>query len=345
MHRAVELALEWPHTHPNPRVGAVITDASGDVVGEGWHRGPGTDHAEVVALREAGETARGSTTYVTLEPCSFHGRTPPCVDALIAAGVSIVVVGTIDPDSNVAGEGVRRLEKAGIEVITGVAEQAARDVDPAYFHHRETGMPLVTVKWAMTLDGAVAADDGSSQWITAEAAREDAHELRSRVDGVVVGAGTLRADDPRLDVRIEGFEGAQPRPVIVAGEGDLPVQAKVWERDPVVVATRALDPPSGEVLVVHEVHGWPDPQETCRRLADLGMLHLLLEGGPSLAGAWWRAGVISNGMVYIGAKVGGGTGRSPLAGLFATIEDASEVEFEAVRNVGDDVVIAFRKSH
>jgi diaminohydroxyphosphoribosylaminopyrimidine deaminase/5-amino-6-(5-phosphoribosylamino)uracil reductase len=345
MHRAVELALKWPYTHPNPRVGAVIADASGDVVGEGWHRGPGTDHAEVVALREAGEAARGSTAFVTLEPCSFHGRTPPCVDALIAAGVSIVVIGTIDPDSHVAGEGVRRMENAGIEVITGVAEQAARELDPAYFHHRETGMPLVTVKWAMTLDGSVAADDGTSQWITAEPAREDVHELRSSVDGVVVGAGTLRADDPRLDVRIDGFEGVQPRPVIVAGVGDLPVHAKVWELDPVVVATRDLNPPSGELLVVDEVHGWPDPRETCRRLADLGMLHLLLEGGPTLAGAWWRAGVISNGMVYIGAKVGGGTGRSPLAGSFAAIEDASEVEFEVVRNVGDDVVIAFRKCH
>lgn len=345
MHRAIELAQEWPHTHPNPRVGAVITDTAGEIVGEGWHRGPGTDHAEVVALEEAGDAARGSTVYVTLEPCSHHGRTPPCVDALTRAGVSIVVVGAMDPDSHVAGEGVRRLERAGIEVITGVAEQAAREVDPAYFHHRETGMPLVTMKWAMTLDGSVAADDGTSRWITAESAREDAHELRASVDGVVVGAGTLRADDPRLDVRIDGFEGVQPRPVIVAGAGDLPFQAEAWERDPVVVATRELDTPSGEVLVVKGVDGWPDPLEACRGLADLGMLQLLLEGGPTLAGAWWRAGVISNGMVYIGAKVGGGTGQSPLTGLFATIEDASEVEFEAVRNVGDDVVIAFRKCH
>lgn len=345
MHRAIELAHEWPYTHPNPRVGAVLIDTAGEIVGEGWHRGPGSDHAEVVALEQAGDAARGSTMYVTLEPCSHHGRTPPCVDALTAAGVSSVVVAAMDPDSNVAGEGARRLQSAGIEVITGVAERAAREVDPAYFHHRETGMPLVTLKWAMTLDGSVAAADGTSRWITAESAREDAHELRSRVDGVVVGAGTLRADDPRLDVRIDGFEGVQPRPVIVAGAGDLPVHSEAWKHDPVVVASRGLDTPSGEVLVVKEVDGWPDPVETCRGLADLGMLHLLLEGGPTLAAAWWRAGVISNGMVYIGAKVGGGTGRSPLAGLFATVEDAFEVEFEAVRNVGDDVVIAFRKRH
>lgn len=344
MHRAIELALEWPYTHPNPRVGAVIANASGDVVGEGWHRGPGTDHAEIVALDGAGDLAAGSTVYVSLEPCSFHGRTPPCADALVAAQVATVVVGAIDPDSNVAGEGVRRLESAGIQVITGVAEQEARAVDPAYFHHRETGMPLVTIKWAMTLDGSVAARDGTSTWITGEDARRHAHELRSQVDGVVVGAGTLRADDPLLDVRVEGFAGVQPRPVVVAGEGALPADAAIWERDPVVVATSGRDVPSGEVLVVPGPDGWPDPGETCRGLADLGLLHLLVEGGPILAAAWWRAGVVDNGFVYIGAKIGNGGGRSPLAGHFATLGDASDVEFESVRNVGDDVVIAFRRS-
>lgn len=343
MHRAIELAREWPYTHPNPRVGAVIADGDGEVIGEGWHRGPGTDHAEIVALEEAGEAARGATLYVTLEPCSFHGRTPPCVDALTAAGVSIVVVGAIDPDSNVAGNGVRHLEAAGIEVITGVAEEKAREVDPAYFHHRETGMPMVTVKWAMTLDGSVAAADGTSQWITGEAARRDAHELRSRVDGVVVGAGTLRADDPRLDVRIDGFTGIQPRPVVVAGREELPTAGAVWERDPVIVATSDRSVPSGQVLLVKEVDGHPDPRETLLGLADLGMLHLLLEGGPTVTGAWWRAGVITNGEVHVGSRIGGGSGRSPLGGLFATINDASSVEFETVRNVGDDVVIVFRR--
>lgn len=343
MHRAIELAHEWPYTHPNPRVGAVITDASGRVLGEGWHRGPGTDHAEIDALEKTGETAQGAAVYVTLEPCAHHGRTPPCVDALIAAGVATVVVGAIDPDPNVAGKGVRRLEDAGIEVITGVAGQLARQVDPAYFHHRETGMPLVTLKWAMTLDGSVAAADGTSQWITGEATRLDAHELRSRADGVVVGAGTLRVDDPGLDVRIEGFEGVQPRPVIVAGRQELPRAAKIWERDPVVVTTSRREVPSGEVVVVGQTNGLPDPRETCRRLADLGMLHLLLEGGPTLAGAWWRAGVVSTGVAYIGARVGSGPGRSPLAGAFTTITEAVDVEFDTVRSVGEDVVIEFRK--
>jgi diaminohydroxyphosphoribosylaminopyrimidine deaminase / 5-amino-6-(5-phosphoribosylamino)uracil reductase len=342
MHRAIQLAQEWPYTHPNPRVGAVVADDSGRVVGEGWHRGPGTDHAEVVALEEAGDSARYATVYVTLEPCTHHGRTPPCVDALTAAGVSKVVVGAIDPDSNVSGDGVRRLEEAGIEVVTGVAEAQARQVDPAYFHHRETGMPIVTAKWAMTIDGSVAAHDGTSQWMTGGLAREDAHDLRSRVDGVVVGAGTVRADNPRLDVRIDGFEGIQPRPIIVAGEEELPPDAALWQREPVIVGISDRPVPSGEVLVVPESGGYPDPEQTCRRLAELGMLHLLLEGGPTLTGSWWRAGVISNGIVYIGAKVGAGSGRSPLAGLFATMKDAVDVEFEEVRSVGGDVLIAFR---
>jgi diaminohydroxyphosphoribosylaminopyrimidine deaminase/5-amino-6-(5-phosphoribosylamino)uracil reductase len=197
----------------------------------------------------------------------------------------------------------------------------------------------------MTIDGSVAAHDGTSQWITGGLAREDAHDLRSRVDGVVVGAGTVRADNPRLDVRLDGFEGVQPRPIIVTGADVLPSDATLWQRDPVVVATSDLSVPSGEVVVVPESGGFPDPEQTCRRLADLGMLHLLLEGGPTLAGSWWRAGVISTGIVYIGSKVGAGSGRSPLAGLFATMKDALDVEFEDVRSVGGDVLIAFRKKN
>lgn len=344
MNRAIELAQKWPYTHPNPRVGAVVVTASGEVVGEGWHEGPGTDHAEVMALTAAGEDAIESTVYVTLEPCSHHGRTPPCVDALMAARVSTVVVGSVDPDSNVAGEGVRRLREAGIEVITGVREAEARQVDPAYFHHRETAMPMVTLKWAMTLDGSVAAADGTSRWITGKPAREHAHGLRSGVDAVVVGAGTLRADDPRLDVRLEGFEGVQPRPVVVAGREALPEEARIWERDPVVVTATGRPLPSGDLVVVAGSDGLPDPVETCRELASLGMLHLLVEGGPILAAAWWRAGVVSDGVVYLGARVGGGRGRSPMAGVLTTIGDASDVEFEAMRSVGADVMLTFRRT-
>ncbi len=342
--RAFDLAHDSIRTHPNPRVGAVVVSADGEVVGEGWHEGPGTKHAEVMALANAGDAANGATVYVSLEPCNHHGRTKPCTDALIEAGVSRVVVGTEDPDSRVSGQGIEHLRQCGrgmeVEVID---HPSARKVDPAYFHHRESGMPLVTVKWAMTLDGSVAAVDGTSQWITTDLARTQVHDLRSQVDAVVVGAGTLRADDPRLDVRTMGYRDTQPRPVVVAGTGRLPDTAQLWEREPIVVSATEMEVPAGELLVVGGSDGLPDPVNTCSSLADLGLLHLLLEGGPTLAGAWWRAGVVDNGIVHIGAKVGGGTGRSPMDGVFSTIADADDVEFDTVRNVSDDIVIAFKK--
>lgn len=343
MERAIELAREYSHTHPNPRVGSVITDSSGAVVGEGWHQGPGSDHAEVVALRAAGDAAKGGTAYVSLEPCSHHGQTPPCVDALISAGVSTVVVGTNDPDPRVSGRGIEGLRTAGVEVFTGVGEEAARSVDPAYFRHRETGMPMVTIKWAMTLDGSVAASDGTSQWISGVAAREHAHGLRSMVDGVAVGAGTLREDDPLLDVRLDGYERPQPRPVVIAGKTPLPNDARIWKRDPIVVSTSERHLPAGLLVEVPGSDHRPDPTETCRALAGHGLLHLLLEGGPTLARAWWQAGVVTDGVVYIASKIGGGTGRSPMAGVFGTVSDAVDVEFGPVNDVGDDVFVTFER--
>lgn len=343
MRRAFDLARRWPNTHPNPRVGSIVVDSTGEVVAEGWHRGPGTTHAEVDALTAAGERARGGTVYVTLEPCSHQGRTPPCTDAIIAAGVTRVVAATLDPDVNVSGRGVERLRDAGIVVDVGVLEDEAREVDPAYFHHRHTGLPLVTLKWAMTLDGSVAAADGTSQWITGEEARADAHQVRSMVDAVVVGAGTLRDDDPLLDVRLGGYTGPQPRPVIVAGHGPLPDGSRIWEREPLVVSTSSRDLPGGQLVLVSGDGGYPDPVSTCRAMADLGLLHLLVEGGPRLARAWWDADVVTDGLVYIGARVGGGTGKSPLSGTFSTIAAASAVEFGETRSVGHDIVISFER--
>lgn len=339
MARALELAGR-ARTHPNPRVGAVVVDASGEVVGEGFHQGRGTAHAEVVALEEAGERARGGTVYVTLEPCAHHGRTPPCVDALIAAGVRRVVAAVEDPDPRTSGKGFRLLRDAGVDVESGVLAVEAEAVDPAYFQHRRTGLPLVTWKYAMTLDGQVAAADGSSQWITREAARRDAHELRARMDAVVVGAGTLAADDPRLDVRLPGYSGPQPVPVVVLGRTDPPGAARIWERSPVVMATSDRDIPAGEMVVV-EGDGRPDPVAICRALAERGFLDVMLEGGPTLAGEWWRAGVIKRGVAYVGAMVGGGRGIPPLEGVFGAIDTADIVSVEDVRSLDGDIRIDF----
>jgi diaminohydroxyphosphoribosylaminopyrimidine deaminase / 5-amino-6-(5-phosphoribosylamino)uracil reductase len=339
MRRAIELAA--PHrTHPNPRVGAVLVDVSGQVVGEGAHHGAGQPHAEIAALDKAQDKARGATLYVTLEPCSHQGLTPPCSPAVVEAGVRRVVIGAIDPDPRVSGGGIAWLRGAGLEVETGMLEDDARAVDPAYFHHRRTGLPLVTLKSAMTLDGSVAATDGSSQWITSEEARLDAHRLRSVMDAVVVGAGTFRADDPLLTARIDGVE-RQPVPVVVAGRQSLPIERQIWERSPIVISARPLGVPAGDVVVVGGEEEWPDPVESARALSDRGLLDVLLEGGPQLAGAWWRAGVISRGVIYVGAQVAGGRGMAPIEGDFATMAQSRGVNIKDVRMVGPDIRIEF----
>ena len=311
------------------------------MIGEGAHHGPGSPHAETIALQQAGTRARGSSLYVTLEPCTHFGNTPPCVTSIVTAGVSRVVVGAIDPDERVSGTGISWLRDARIEVATGVLEDEVVALDPGYFHHRQTGLPRVTLKLAMTLDGSIAARDGSSRWITSEEAREDAHLLRAASDAVIIGAGTLRADDPLLSARGTVTDAAQPRAVVIAGRDELPATARIWERDPIVVATRPLDIPAGELLVVAGSDELPDPAASAQALADLGLFDLLLEGGAALAGSWWRSGLVTRGIVYLAGKIGGGAGVGPLGGEFAKITDATEVTIGEVRNVGPDLRIEF----
>src|SRR6266540_1483965 len=207
--RGLDAARGRGTTSPNPMVGAVLV-RDGQVVGEGFHRVPGEPHAEALALERAAGRATGAACYVTLEPCAHHGRTPPCAAALIAAGVTRVVAAIEDPDPNVRGQGFARLRAAGVQVQVGVAAAAAEAQNAAFLLHRRHGRPRVTLKAAASLDGKVAAPDGTSQWITGEAARADAHRLRAEADAVAVGAGTALADDPRLTVRLPGWSGRQP---------------------------------------------------------------------------------------------------------------------------------------
>lgn len=341
MRRALELARDH-RTHPNPRVGSVLVSSAGDVLGEGAHLGAGEPHAEVVALSTAGADAAGGTLYVTLEPCTHHGRTPPCVDAILEAGVRAVVVGMVDPDEKVSGTGISRLRSAGVDVTTDYLAEEVAALNGAYIHHRLTGLPRVTLKWAMTLDGAVAAADGTSQWISSERAREDSHHLRADADAVVVGAGTVRADNPSLDVRIDRYDGPQPTPVIVAGSGDLPAGAAIWSREPLVFSTRPLPVPSGELIVV-EGETMPAPEAVCRALGDRGHLEVLVEGGPTLASAWWRAGVVNRGVVYLSGLIGGGEGRTPMGGVFDTLGSAQIVSITGVRSLGTDYRVDFAR--
>jgi diaminohydroxyphosphoribosylaminopyrimidine deaminase/5-amino-6-(5-phosphoribosylamino)uracil reductase len=341
MRRAISLAAP-ESTHPNPRVGAIVIDPSGEVVGEGAHTGVGSPHAEVVALERARDKARGSTMYVTLEPCSHHGVTPPCIDSIVASGVATVVVGAMDPDVRVSGSGISGLRAAGVEVVTDVLAAEAEAVDPAYFHHRRTGLPRVTLKLAMTLDGAVAAADGTSKWITSEPARADGHHLRASMDAVVIGAGTLRLDDPLLTARLGDPVVSQPVPVVVAGGDPLPEGSRIWTRAPLVISAGHIDLPGGELIVVSGEGGRPDPELSARALAERGLLDLLLEGGPTLAGAWWRAGLVGRGVVYVAGRVGGGAGRAPLGGVFGTMAESRVVTVRDIQMVGPDIRIEFQ---
>jgi diaminohydroxyphosphoribosylaminopyrimidine deaminase/5-amino-6-(5-phosphoribosylamino)uracil reductase len=324
MDRALQLAaLAEGHTSPNPMVGAVVLDGAGTLVGEGFHARAGDPHAEVEALRQAGDRARGGTLVVTLEPCCHQGRTPPCCEAVITAGLGRVVVALTDPDPRVAGEGLARLRAAGLEVVEGVGEEQARQQNRAFLHRCREGRPLGVLKWAMSLDGRTALPNGDSQWISGPAARQWVHGLRARSDAVIVGGGTVRADNPHLTSR--GRRQPEPLRVVLSRELDLPAAAHLW------------NPEEGATLVVHgpqaslEVCGRLDalgverlPMEPCgplpllEALARRGCNQVLWECGPSLAAAALSDGCVQEVAAVIAPKLlGGEPARTPLGLLDA----------------------------
>jgi diaminohydroxyphosphoribosylaminopyrimidine deaminase/5-amino-6-(5-phosphoribosylamino)uracil reductase len=300
-------------TSPNPWVGAVLVAVDGSVF-VGATQPPGGLHAEAVALSGAGPQAAGGTLYVTLEPCSHHGRTPPCADAVIEAGVSRVVVALEDPDEHVRGAGIERLRSAGIDVSVGVCADDVRVQLAAYLKHRSTGRPFVVLKLAATLDGGTAAPDGTSQWITGEAARTDVHRLRAESDAVLVGAGTVRSDDPSLTVR--HVEGRNPMRVVL---GTAPAEAKVHP---------ALEM-SGDLATVLD------------DLGQRGVLQLLVEGGATVAHAFHAAHLVDRYVLYLApALFGGSDARDLFAGHgAATIGDVWRGRIIDMQRLGNDVRI------
>jgi diaminohydroxyphosphoribosylaminopyrimidine deaminase/5-amino-6-(5-phosphoribosylamino)uracil reductase len=300
-------------TSPNPWVGAVV--AAGDDVFTGATQPPGGDHAEIGVLHAAGDRARGATLACTLEPCNHTGRTGPCTEAIIEAGVARVVVGIEDPDPLVAGKGIARLRAAGVEVTVGVGAEAVTVQLAPYVTHRRTGRPFVVLKLAATLDGRTAAPDGTSQWITGDAARADAHQLRAESDAVLVGAGTVRTDDPSLTVRHVDSE-RQPLRVVL---GQVPAGAKVHP---------ALEL-SGELDAILD------------KLGGMGVLQLLVEGGATVAHAFHGAGLVDRYVVYLApALMGGDDGRALMAGPgAATIADVWRGRVVDVRRLGGDLRI------
>jgi len=327
MHRALALAeTVRGHTSPNPAVGAVILDTSGTLVGEGATAPPGGPHAEIAALRQAGESARGGTAVVTLEPCAHTGRTGPCAEALVAAGVARVVYAVDDPNPVAAG-GAQVLTEAGVEVVSGVESHAAASgaLRP-WLHAVRTGRPFVTWKYAATLDGRVAAADWTSRWISSPASRADVHALRASVDAIVVGSGTVLSDDPHLTVR-EGDQYAtvQPLRVVLDRRHRIPRDARVLDA-------------AAETLVLDTAV----PRFGLKALYDRGVRHLLLEGGPTLAGAFVEARCVDEVVAYLAPMLlGSGPAALGDAGI-GTLADAALLDVESVSRLGEDVKIVAR---
>ncbi|WP_046528387.1 MULTISPECIES: bifunctional diaminohydroxyphosphoribosylaminopyrimidine deaminase/5-amino-6-(5-phosphoribosylamino)uracil reductase RibD [Cellulomonas] len=324
MTRALELASRGP-LGPNPRVGCVLLAADGTALGEGWHRGAGTPHAEVAALadaRERGADVRGATAVVTLEPCDHVGRTGPCSLALLAAGVARVVVGVADPNPVAAG-GARRLHDAGVEVVTGVLADEGVAALGAWLPAVTRGRPFVTLKLAASLDGRVAAADGSSRWITSDVARRHAHGLRAEVGAIVVGTGTALADDPSLTARTGDGSLVEHQPLrVVVGYRDVPADAR-------------LRGPGGE-LVPLRTH---DPARVLAALHAREVRHVLVEGGPTLAAAFVAAGLVDEVHAYV-APVLLGAGPAALGDLgVRSIEDAVRLVPREVHPLGPDVLV------
>lgn len=350
MARALRLAeLGLFTSTPNPRVGCVIVK-EGEVVGEGWHRRAGEAHAEVHALKAAGDLARGATAYVTLEPCSHHGRTPPCADALIAAGVSRVVAAMQDPNPQVAGRGLKRLRDAGITVDCGLLENEARELNIGFVSRMTRGRPWLRAKLAASLDGKTALENGQSQWITGPEARQDGHRWRARACAILTGMGTVRDDDPRLDVRDVDTE-RQPLKVIVDSRLELSPEARVFQNGRVLVAyaqenedrSTALRARGAELLCLSDARGKVDLPALMRELATRGINEVHVEAGARLNGALLAAGLIDEFLIYLAPCLIGHHARGLLdLPALESLDGKTQLAIRDLARVGPDIRILAR---
>lgn len=354
MSRALALAERGRgHVEPNPMVGAVLV-RDGGIIGEGWHQRFGDPHAEVNALAAAGAAARGATLYVTLEPCCHHGKTPPCTDAIIRAGVARVVAAMADPFPQVAGRGLAALRQAGIEVVAGVGETAARELNAPYVKLHATGQPYVIAKWAMTLDGRIATRKGDARWVSGEAARQRVHQLRGRVDAILIGIGTALADDPWLTARPPGPRTATR--VVLDTRLRLPLASQLVQTAraaPLLVvhaegvdggARRALEADGCECLALPVAN---NQLLLTALLAEMGRrrwTNLLIEGGAGILGSFLDAGAIDEVWIFVAPKLIGGAAAKPvMAGKgVAAMAQAIPVRSWSVEAVGEDLLLRGR---
>jgi diaminohydroxyphosphoribosylaminopyrimidine deaminase / 5-amino-6-(5-phosphoribosylamino)uracil reductase len=353
MLRALELAARGRYsTHPNPRVGCVIVQGE-HIVGEGWHRKWGEPHAEVNALAAAGEAARGATVYVTLEPHCYHGRTPPCTEALIRAGVSRVLCAALDVNPQVSGVGVRQLQAAGIEVHCGLLEEPARALNAGFEKRMVQGLPRVIVKLAASLDGRIALANGASQWISGPAARADVQRLRAEASAVLTGIGTVLRDDPRLTVRDPQLDlaGRQPLRVVLDSRLRLPAQARMLEEPGAthVFACQAEPEHAANLRArgasVHEVAsgaGGVDLHAVLRELAQQGCNDVLVEAGPCLAGQFFQCGYVDEFVLYLAPLLLGPAARAMLQlPLLQQLDAALRLQLRCSEQIGQDLKLVF----
>lgn len=349
MARALQLAERGrASTHPNPRVGCVIV-RDGEVVGEGWHQQAGGPHAEVLALRAAGEAARGAEMYVTLEPCSHHGRTPPCADVVVAAGVRKIWVASGDPNPRVAGQGIERLRAAGIAVETGVLESQALALNRGFVSRMTRLRPWLTLKLAASLDGRTAMASGESRWITGEAARADVHRLRAEAGAVLTGVGTVLADDPQLSCRESECRKSLPRQpdrIVLDAEARVPVTAKVWAdgaRRFWFTADAGPAPNGVERIVVPRVQHGLALDAVLAELAWREVNEVLAECGPRLAGALLQQGRVDELVIYLAPMLLGHDAR-PLAHLpgLERLSQRVRLEWLDLRQLGADLRLTAR---
>jgi diaminohydroxyphosphoribosylaminopyrimidine deaminase/5-amino-6-(5-phosphoribosylamino)uracil reductase len=353
MRLALNLALKAEgKTSPNPLVGAVVIK-SGKVVARGFHKRAGLPHAEIVALRQAGRRSIGADLYVNLEPCCHHGRTPPCIDAIIEARIKRVVIGVRDPNHLINGKGVRLLRKNGIDVVTGILKKECEALNESFLKYIKTGRPFLILKSALTLDGKIATRTGNSKWITGSKARDYAHQLRSRVDAVLVGAGTVFSDNPRLTSRLEKNSTRNPIRIIVAGKKTVPISAKVFNnshKERVIYAVTndfsssrkiRLEKMGVEVLLIKQKRGRVNLSLLMDKLGKMKITSIMIEGGSEISGSIFKEKLCDKVIYFIAPKIiGGRKSPSPVGGEGVKhLKDFMEIKNMSVDKLGDDLVI------
>ncbi len=355
--RFMKLALEeakkgcgW--VNPNPMVGAVIVK-NGEVIGKGYHKMYGGHHAEINALSSCTMDPSGGTMYVTLEPCCHYGKTPPCTDAIIKSGISEVVIGTKDPNELVSGGGIKKLRKSGIKVVTGVLEEECRELNEVFFHYITSKTPFLTMKYAMTLDGKIATDSGKSKWISGVAAREHSHYIRHAYSAIMVGVGTVVADDPMLNCRLPGCKN--PIRIICDTNLRIPLESKIVKTaNSITTIIATAEAPESEkakelrekgayILTVSRNDGHIDLRELMESLGQKKINSVLLEGGATLNAAALKSGIVNKVHAYISPKIfGGETAKTPVGGLgIDSPDEAFVLEGRKETLIGEDILLEY----